>query len=207
MKLYKFKTIENLHFVIDIVFNKRLFCCKSELLNDIREADVRVGRDQGREKETIDFGDEVARQLRNLRVCSFSKTFNNHLLWAHYAGGYTGVAIEVDLDESEITYVTYDDDYIFLSDLIQRHSAEQAAVSILSRKYKAWSYEEEVRIITRSEFFGLARPISRIIVGSRTTPALVSALYLICNHFGIVLERMVVADWGIYTVGAQPMHL
>ena len=50
-------------------------------------------------------------------------------------------------------------------------------------------------------------PIRRVIAGSRTSPALVSALYLICSHFGIALDRIVVADWGIYTVGAQPPHL
>lgn len=207
MKAYKFRTVDNLHFVIDIIFNKRLFCCKTELLNDIREADVRVGNDKGKEIEIIKFGKEVTNQIKDHRVCALSKTFNNHLLWAHYAGSYTGIAIEVELEDSEITNVTYDDDYIFLSDLIEKHSPEEAARRILSKKYKAWSYEEEVRIITKSEFHCLARPIGRIIVGSRTSSTLVSALYLICTHFGISLERMVVADWGIYTVGSQPMHL
>ena len=207
MRAYKFRTVENLHFVIDIVFNKRLYCCRSEQLNDIREADVRVGNDQGRVHEIIEFGDEVTKRLRELRVCALSKSFNNHLLWAHYAGGYTGIAIEVDLEDRDITEVNYDDNFIFLSELIDKGSPEDAARQVLAKKYKAWSHEEEVRLITRTEFYPLARPICRILVGSRTNPALVSALHLMCNHFGITLDWMVVADWGIYTVGAQPMHL
>jgi hypothetical protein len=205
MKAFKYRTVENLHFVFDIIFNRRLYCCTTECLNDIREADVRVGNDRGRETEILEFGLAVTRELHELRVCSLSKSFKNHLLWAHYAGGYTGVAIEVELKDDEIAHVTYDDNFIFLSDLIQKNSAEEAAREVLSRKYKAWSHEEEVRLIVKSEFHRLDKPISRTIVGSRTSPALVSALYLICSHFGIVLERMVVADWGIYTVGAQPV--
>jgi len=207
MRAYKFRTVENLHFVIDIIFNKRLFCCYSNQLNDIREADVRVGKDQGREVEIFEFGNEVTKRLRELRVCSLSKSFNNHLLWAHYAGGYTGVAIEVELEDRDVTDVSYDDNFIFLSDFIAKGSAEDAARQVLTKKYKAWSYEEEVRLITKTEFYPLAYPISRVIVGSRTNPALVSALHLMCSHFGITLDRMVIADWGIYTVGAQPLHL
>ena len=207
MKAFKFRTVENLHFVIDIIFNKRLYCCKTELLNDIREADVRVGNDRGREIKIIEFGKEVTKQIREYRVCALCKSFNNHLLWAHYAGGYTGVAIEVELEDRDVTDVIYDDNFIFLSDLVDRGSPDDAARQIFAKKYKAWSHEEEVRLITKTEFYPLIHPICRIIVGSRTNSALVSALHLMCSHFGIAVDRMVVADWGIYTVGAQPMHL
>lgn len=207
MKAYKFRAVENLHFVVDILFNKRLYCCRAEQLNDIREADLRVGNDRGREIEIIEYGKAVNNQLKELRVCALTKSFNNHLLWAHYAGGYSGVAIEVELDDSDVTEVTYTDEFIFLSQLIDSSSPEAAARQALARKYKDWNYEGEVRLITKSEYYPLTRPISRVIVGSRTNPALVSALYLMCKHFEITLDRMVVADWGLYTVGAQPTHL
>lgn len=182
MKAYKFRAVENLHFVIDILFNKRLYCCRSEVLNDIREAAVRVGNDKGREIEIIEYGEEVAKQLKQLRVCALTKSFNNHLLWAHYTGGYTGVAIEVELDDADVTEVTYGDDFIFLSQLIASCSPEAAARRVLAKKYKDWSYEGEIRLITKSEFYPLTRPISRVIAGSRTSPALVSALHLMCSH-------------------------
>lgn len=207
MKAYKFRAVEDLHFVIDILFNKRLYCCRTEVLNDIREADVRVGNDKGRETEIIKYGEEVGKQLKELRVCALTKSFNNHVVWAHYAGGYTGVAIEVELDDDDVTEVVYGDEFIFLSQLIDSHSPEAAARQVLARKYKDWSYEGEIRLISKSEFYPLSHPISRVIVGPRTNTALVSALHVMCSHFGIPLERIVVADWGIYTLGAQPMHL
>ena len=177
------------------------------MLNDIREADVRVGNDKGHEIEIIKYSEEVGKQLKELRVCALTKSFNNHLLWAHYAGGYTGVAIEIELDAEDVTEVVYGDEFVFLSQLIDSYSPEAAARQVLARKYKDWSYEGEVRLITKSEFYPLTHPISHVIVGSRTNPALVSALHLMCSHFGIPLERIVVADWGIYTMGTQPMHL
>jgi Protein of unknown function (DUF2971) len=207
MKAYKFHTVENLQFVIDILFKKRLYCCRAEVLNDIREADVRVGNDKGREIEIIEYGKKVNKQLKEFRVCSLTKSFNNHLLWAHYANGYTGVAIEVELDDDDITEVIYGDEFIFLSQLIDSYTPEAAARQVMAKKYKDWSYEGEVRLITKSEFYPLTRPISRVIAGSRTNSTLVSALHLMCGHFGIPLERMVIADWGIYTVGAQPLHM
>jgi len=208
MKAYKFRSVENLHFVVDILFNKRLYCPRADQLNDIREGNhLRVGNDQGRELQVIEYGDAVSRQLNGLRVCALTKSFDSHLLWAHYANAYSGLAIEVDVDDADVTPVTYGDDFIYLAQLMESLSPEAAARHALARKYKDWSYEGEVRLITTSEYYKLTRPISRLIVGSRTNPALVSALYLMCSHFGITLDRVVVADWGMYTVGAQPMLL
>jgi hypothetical protein len=205
MKAYKFRSVENLHFIIDIIFNKRLYCCPSQQLNDIRETDVRVGTDHSREIEIIDFGNIVTQQIRELRVCSLSKSFNNHLLWTHYSGGYTGVVIEVDLPDEDTVDVIYDNNFIFLSNFIDKASPEDTARNVLSIKYKDWIYEEEVRVITKSEFYELTRPISRIIVGSRMSSTLIHALQLVCNHFDVKLDRIVIADWGIYTVAQQQL--
>lgn len=204
MKAYKFRTVENFNFVIDILINKRLYCSNAKSLNDIMEGDVRVGNDGGREVEILETGLEIERELNKYRVCALSKIFDNHLLWAYYAGGFTGLAIEVDLPDSDITEVTYDDEFIYLSELIDNHNKEMIVRKVLSKKYKIWRHEKEVRIITTSEFYNLSNPIQRVIVGSRMNQAMVSALHLICSHFKIALERTVIADWGIYTVGVQP---
>jgi hypothetical protein len=207
MKAYKFRPADNLHFVVDILFNKRLYCCPTDKLNDIREGDIRTGDDHGREKQVIEYGSAVSRHLREMRVCALTKSFDNHLLWAHYANGYSGLAIEVELDDTDVTEVNYDDDFLYLAQMMTTLPPEVAARRALARKYRDWQYEGEVRLITTSEYYNLSHPISRVIVGSRAKPALVSALFLMCSHFGIALDRVVVADWGFYTVGAQPVRL
>jgi len=208
MKAFKFRSAQQLNFVMDILVRKRLYCCRSDALNDVREGELlRHGRDTGRGTDAFDYGQAVGTEMKSLRVCSLSKTFNNHLLWAHYASGYSGVAIEVELDESDVLEVNYSNEFIFLSEFIDSASPEAVARKALAQKWADWRHEEEVRIVTKSEFYPLAHPISRVIVGSRTDAALVSALYVICERLGISVERAILADWGFYTMGVQPLQL
>ena len=207
MLAFKFRAADNLHFVIDILVHRRLYCAASATLNDIREGDVRVGQDQGREVEIFEYGREVSTQLHELRVCALTRTIDNHLLWAHYAGGYSGLAFELDIPDEDLGTVDYGDDFIFLSNFAGKSSAEAAARAVLLKKYKDWSYEQEVRIVTKTPYYALSRPIKRIILGSRASPALTAALQILCSHYHVELERMVIADWGIYTVGSQESPL
>ncbi len=96
MKAYKFRTAQNFDFVADIIINKRLYCSGAPALNDLREGDIRVGDDRGRD----------------------------HLLWAYYAGGFTGMAIEVELSPTEVTDVRYADEFIFLSNYLTYNDVE-----------------------------------------------------------------------------------
>ena len=203
MKAYKFRTTQNFEFVADILVNRRFYCSDPRSFNDIREGDIRVGDDRGAEIEVIDFGNRVSDALGRCRVTSLCKTFDNHLLWAYYAGGFTGMAIEVELPSADIVEVTYDDYFIYLSDYCKRNDVEGATRAALCKKYTVWRHEQEVRIITPEPFYDLRQPISRVIVGPRVSQPMINVLHIICSHYGISLDRAVIADWGIYTVGAQ----
>jgi len=200
MKAYKFRGTENFERVADILINRRLYCSEVRHLNDVREADIRVGNDRGKEAELLQFGLSLREALASYRVCSLSKTFNNQLLWAHYASGHSGLAIEVDVPSADATEVMYDDDFIFLCDYIGR-GMEAAVRAALAKKDKVWKYEEEVRVITRNLYYEVQEPIDRVILGTRMSQFTIRALAEICSAQGISLERAVVADWGIYTVG------
>ena len=67
----------------------------------------------------------------------------------------------------------------------------------MSTKFDDWRYEEEVRVISNNEYYKLSRPITRIIVGSKTPPVVISALCIVCKHYDIGLERMVVTPTSI----------
>lgn len=45
MRAFKFRAVENLHFVLDILIHERLYCAPMSVLNDIREGDLRMGQD------------------------------------------------------------------------------------------------------------------------------------------------------------------
>jgi hypothetical protein len=202
MRAYKFRSVDDLDRVMDILSNRRLWCADVRSLNDIREADIRVGNDHGREVQLFDFGLNVSQGFRDWRVCSLCKTFDHDLLWAHYAGGSRGVAIEVSVPSTDAIPVTYSDDFIFLSDYLEA-GVDSAVRAALTRKTKVWQYEQEVRVITRSKFYDLAEPIHRVIIGSRIEHSVVRALAEVCAAHRIGFERAVVADWGRYTVGVQ----
>jgi hypothetical protein len=207
MRAFKFRAVENLHLVLDILIHQRLYCAPMSVLNDIREGDLRMGHDHDRWAEINDFGRKVETRARELRVCALTSGIDSHLLWAHYAGGYGGVAIELDIPESDAKTVEYQDEFLFASDLFKTHSVDDAATRILLRKYRDWSYEGEVRVITSEPYYKLAKPIRRVVLGSRATPAVTAAVQILCNHYKILVERMVVSDQGIYTVGSQTSPL
>lgn len=126
-------------------------------------------------KETRrEYLDQIIEGKRNLRICSFGSEFHNVLMWAHYADGFKGICIEVELTEwpgYEIAPVDYDDyDLVF-----ENHHGEYAhfwATMILKKKNKAWKYENEIRVLTNNEF--VTQPVVEIrsvLFGARTPAA------------------------------------
>lgn len=44
--------------------------------------------------------------FENKTVCSLTASLSDIRLWSHYADGHTGVAIEIDIDESVFLMLT-----------------------------------------------------------------------------------------------------
>ena len=110
MRAYKFKGAAQADHIFDILLNKRLYCAPWHVLNDPMEGTFAYSyRGDGEAKSAKDLAGAVSKALKSLRVCSLSATFDSHLLWAHYATGFNGVAIEVELPEAspDIQRVTY----------------------------------------------------------------------------------------------------
>lgn len=94
-------------------------------------------------------------------VYSLSKTFDNELLWAYYASGHTGFAIEYDIDilEQSLNYNVYAQqlykfDVEYLNDVPQIDISTirgDEIVEMLKRfigtKSSSWAHEKEVRLI------------------------------------------------------------
>lgn len=94
-------------------------------------------------------------------VYSLSKTFDNELLWAYYASGHTGFAIEYDIDilEQSLNYNAYAQqlykfDVEYWNDVPQINISTirgNEIVEMLKRfigaKSSSWAHEKEVRLI------------------------------------------------------------
>ena len=94
-------------------------------------------------------------------VYSLSKTFDNELLWAYYASGHTGFAIEYDIDvlEQSLNYNTYIQllykfDVEYLNDVpqidistIRGNEIVEMLKRFIGTKSSSWAHENEVRLI------------------------------------------------------------
>lgn len=186
---YKFRSPNSPSFTIDIIKENRLYCADWRNLNDPMEGtyDALVLGPNAHRRTKIE---EIYENKIGTRVCSLSRTYKHHPMWAYYAGDYSGLAIEIDLPESQVRSIDYASGY-----RIQNWSNDDNAYSIAQRilttKHSDWSHEKEVRILyNEGEFFPLPRgAIQRIILGSRSNEIFANQVRNAADMAGItVLE-------------------
>lgn len=205
MIAYKFKGANQIPHAFDIIFNNRLYCAEWSCLNDPMEGMFAYSHKSASENDVKNVVAQIICEKKQLRVCSLSETFNCHLLWPHYASGFSGMAIEVELpdDSPAIRKIEYRGAFAGVS-IDGTVSAQEAAENILSSKYVEWSYEREIRVLHRGNYFPLSDPVRRVIAGHRMEPALFDALKFICHKKGIRFSRTGIGDEGIDADPVEP---
>jgi hypothetical protein len=110
-----------------------------------------------------------------VRICSLSSSLNDVRLWANYADGNRGIALEIDFSglESSVHEVNYSKelpiyDYTLLT--------APSPINVLTRKTIHWSYESEYRIIHDGKYFEITDRLRAIYVGSRISETHVAFL-------------------------------
>lgn len=89
-----------------------------------------------------------------LGVICFSKRWSNPVLWAHYADKHRGICLGFDIPDSSVRAVSYTGTRLPIT---LRHVLEgplsdsKFMVRLLLTKYKAWKYEDEVRVFCTLE--------------------------------------------------------
>ena len=100
-------------------------------------------------------------KFSNVGIYSLSKSFDNELLWAYYASGHTGFAIEYDIDvlEQSLNYNTYVQqlykfDVEYLNDVpkidistIKGNEIIETLKRFIGTKSSSWAHEKEVRLV------------------------------------------------------------
>lgn len=197
MRAYKFRSSAQIQFALDILINRRLFCGAWKDMNDPMEGIFTYstrGSASYVQQTVKGIGDAKSRY----KICSLSQDFQSHLLWAHYAGGFDGIAIEVDLPDTDahIKKVKYRDVFAFL-DIDRITNLDTAAKTILFSKYREWKYEKEIRIMSQENFYDLPNGVSRVICGPRMHPALFEMLGHLCLRERIDFAKIGIGDEGI----------
>ena len=137
--LYKYRSLKNFKYFVDIILNNRLHAASYFDLNDPMEGHYLYSPD-GLTKELIR---KIKGKKDQLRICSLSRTKENALMWAHYADGHRGVVIgvEVDRDRYDLCPVLYvGPSFVQQAEI---NPPIETARRILSHKHEVWLYEEE----------------------------------------------------------------
>lgn len=174
MKVYKYRSGNSyLERNLDSIEKNYFFAPNAKLLNDPCETFVLSDRIKyqsnifskmlgNKSKETLknlhNVIDNIIADNQRLGIYSLSKTYNDELLWAHYANNHKGFCIEYALDIL-INDNKFNKFYSFpVSYASKPPQIEMTDVSskdfigllkkLAGTKSKRWSYEKEIRIIT-----------------------------------------------------------
>lgn len=151
-KFYKFRSLNNIRWFIDILLNQRLYAAKYDEFNDPMEGHYLTS------PSNIGLIHELKAKKENIRICSLTQDYKHTLLWSHYADGHHGCCIEVTLPCNTVSRVNYTDALPRISNFV---STEQ----LLSHKSLIWEYEKEYRIFSSSSFIDVK--VTRVIFGMR----------------------------------------
>ncbi|WP_280122699.1 MULTISPECIES: DUF2971 domain-containing protein [Bacteroidales] len=104
---------------------------------------------------------DIIAKIRSMGIYSLAGNVSNELLWAHYASGHTGFAIEYDIDglkkslnfnkyfqkvfDLEMSYVDKVPT-LTMMDLPPHGNLERILKKCIGTKSKVWKYEEEIRL-------------------------------------------------------------
>jgi hypothetical protein len=166
MYLYKYKSLLNFEHVAEIIVNNNFYASQYFNLNDSMEG--LFNYDESTKKEYIE---DIKEGKKKLRICAFSKDYKNPLLWAHYADGFKGICIKVEIDgysqEFDIVPVDYSKNRTLFNNNVA-YIRDEFPRMILSHKAKEWAIEKEVRLLTNNEYINYGLKIKSILFGKRT---------------------------------------
>lgn len=144
---YKYRSLDDLERILDIIVNNRLYAAVYKDLNDPMEGKFN--------KDGLDRNDfsEIYSHLKRTRICSLLKKQqeqffpDDYLMWSHYANSHSGCCVELNITKQhnkgwDLLEVSYQDELPKVEGAITDRIR-----GILSVKTSLWKNEHEVRAI------------------------------------------------------------
>jgi hypothetical protein len=176
MKLYKLKSVDGdgFFYTLDMIVNDRIFLSTCESMNDINEG--RWTLEDGQNESNKRSANKLRKLINSRRFTCFVDGIYNPLMWAHYAGGFSGIALEYEIDEKkyDLRKIYYDGipciSNIQVEGILHDKLLPQD-IGILKRKENYWNYEGEWRLYGKdrnNSYLNNIRPQS-VIFGTKDT--------------------------------------
>lgn len=140
MRVYKFLTCK---YGLKAIRDRRLKISELDTLNDLFDLLPVDLSDPEIRKGAVAARNEIGKRYGLL---CFSKHWHNPVLWSHYAENHQGICLGFDVPDKAPMTVEYVEEPFKLT-----HLDLEIVEKMLIRKYKDWSYEEEVRMWTKLE--------------------------------------------------------
>lgn len=137
---YKFRSLSNLRYFLDIILNNRLLASTFQNLNDPMEGIYKSDKSL---RGVVT--DNILKEKGNYRICSLTDNYSNPLMWSFYAEEGRGCCIKLKVKEGiEPVKVSYDS--------CVEASAFGDVKGILQHKLRQWEFENEWRVLTNEQY-------------------------------------------------------
>jgi len=148
MKLYKFRPLASdtdFNRLKEILETGKFYCPAFPDLNDPMEGVYRFLNLTENRAALIDL---IFKEKESYKICSFSngKAFTNPIMWGYYAGGFKGVAVEIETCRGEVKKIKYVNNIPGFEGV----NPNKEAVKILTTKLSLWGHECEYRFLKKS---------------------------------------------------------
>lgn len=179
--LYRYRSLGRngsfLNRELDAVKQQYLWCSTFSDLNDPMEGFYSPSALLKAKEDYRDIAQAIYQSKINFGISALSDTYDNELMWTHYADEYKGICVEYYADRMfnqlplncTLARVGYVNQPTRISASFDR-SFDEAALRILSQKKSSWAYEREWRIlgpIGRVNMTGFASVVRAIYMGAR----------------------------------------
>lgn len=140
---------------MDALINGYIFCAEFTKMNDPMEGVYKSSRKASEHPEYDAFVEQLRNEKLGLGIASFSETWNNQPMWAHYADGFHGICVCYAMSSllnglaqaNTFSRVAYGDKPHYLN-LRALEDDRARARAVLSTKHLNWSYEREWRLFS-----------------------------------------------------------
>jgi hypothetical protein len=139
---------------LDSILNNYLYCSAFTRMNDPMEGFYRPSKNLSGMSDYRDIVREITTGKSNVGIACFTETYEDVLMWTHYAGNSAGMCLSYSAKELlaglphhvSLARVAYVDEppLVFAN---QVNNASSAATYILSQKKYNWAYEREWRVL------------------------------------------------------------
>jgi len=153
MIVYKFKDLhgDGLLHALDIIVNKRIYLSTCDSMNDVEEGTWDVEPEEAFKDGFLEVAKKLRKIVDSIRFTSFTAKSTDVLFWAHYAGGFSGVTFEFNLNENkhDIREIKYDGKPSLSLDTMQKVIDKEVTAmgtDILVSKSESWVNEKEYRL-------------------------------------------------------------